>query len=65
MFAMARCEKPLQNKIEALADRRDAYLAEQAEEVDDVAGSLDYQLFETVRDQAGKKGLAYDEAPKL
>ncbi len=55
----------LQSKIEALAGRRDAYLAEQAEEVDDVAGSLDYQLFETVRDQAGKKGLAYDETPKL
>jgi hypothetical protein len=31
----------------------------------DVAASLDYQLFDTVRSQAGKKGLAYDETPRL
>ena len=55
----------LQAQIENLAQKRDAYLVEQAGEVDDVAASLDYKLFDTVRSQAGKKGLTYESVPKL
>ena len=55
----------LQKRIRRLSEKRDAYLAEEAAARGDVSGSLDYQLFESLRNQAAPKGLSYPEAPKL
>jgi uncharacterized protein YegL len=54
----------LKRQIEKLSDQRASYLAAEVEASDDKEGSLDYRIFETVRDQAGKKGLEYPAAPK-
>ncbi len=61
----AEKREAIQAEIKALADRRDSYLAEEVSKKDDAATSLDYQVFEAVRAQAGKLGLEYSEAPKL
>jgi len=53
----------LESEIQALADERSAYLAKKVEEAGGAEGSLDRQLFEAVRDQAGRAGLAYGDAP--
>jgi len=56
----------LQKRIRELSDQRDEYLAKQADSVEGLTESLDYQLFESVRAQASEKGLSYDApAPKL
>ena len=52
----------LKRQIGKLSEQRAAYLAAEVAS-DDKEGSLDHQIFETVRDQAGKKGLAYPDAP--
>ena len=57
----------LNQRIEALAEKRDAYLSKRAEALDDVEESLDYKLGTTVMRQAAEKGMAYEDtsAPKL
>lgn len=53
----------LTRQIKDLADQRSAYIAEQAEAVGGVEESLDYKIFSAVKEQAGKKGLVYEDAP--
>ena len=53
----------LRRQIGALAGERAAYLAAEVEAIDDKEESLDYHIFETVREQAGKKGMEYSDAP--
>lgn len=49
-----------------VSKERDAYLADQAAAAPEAEASLDYQLFDAIKSQAEKKGLAYEEAaPKL
>ncbi len=58
--------KTLQARIGELSRERDAYIKKQMASRDDLGDSLDYQLFESLRDQAAKKGLRYEaDAPKL
>jgi hypothetical protein len=47
-----------------LTDQRASYLTSEVAAMDDKEESLDHQIFETVREQAGKKGLEYSAAPK-
>jgi Mg-chelatase subunit ChlD len=54
----------LKRQIGELSEQRSAYLAAEVETLEDKEESLDYRIFETVRDQAGKKGLEYSAAPK-
>ena len=54
----------LKQQIGMLADQRATYLASEVAAMDDKEESLDHQIFETVREQAGKKGLEYSAAPK-
>ena len=54
----------LTRQIDALAQKRENYLAEQVAEAGGYADSLDQQLFDAVRVQAGKKGLEYEAGPK-
>lgn len=56
----------LHEQVQTLAEKRDAYLTEQAEAIEGVDESLDYQLYESVRSQAADKGLSYDApAPRF
>jgi len=55
----------LQRRIADLAAQRDEYLEEQVVAAGRADGSLDAQIFEAVRDQAGTKGLRYDGGPKF
>jgi hypothetical protein len=53
----------LQRQIGELAKERESYIAEKIEEVGGAEESLDYKIFSAVRDQAGKKGFVYEDAP--
>ena len=53
----------LQRQIKDLAKERESYIAEKVEEEGGAEDSLDYKIFSAVRDQAGKKGLVYADAP--
>jgi hypothetical protein len=54
----------LTRRMQELTRERDAYLADAAQGAPDAQASLDYQVFEAVRDQAQDKGLEYS-GPKL
>jgi Mg-chelatase subunit ChlD len=60
----ARRRDELKRQIDELAERRETYLATEVEASGKKEDSLDYRLFDTVRDQAAKKGLEYSAAPK-
>ena len=53
----------LKAKIGTLTEQRAAFIAEEVASMDDKEESLDYQIYEAVKDQAGKKGLDYSAAP--
>ena len=56
--------KRVQARINELAAKRQAHIEEQVRKRPDKGtSSLSYQLYETVRDQAGKKGIAYTDGP--
>jgi len=60
----ARRRDELTRQIGELAQQREQFLAGKVEASGKKEESLDYRLFETVRAQAEKKGLADDQAPK-
>jgi len=49
----------VQQKIRQLAEVRSSYLKEKVEALGGAEESLDYKLFDAMRDQAGKKGIIY------
>ena len=53
----------LKRKIQELSQDRDTFLAEKVEEAGGMKGSLDQMLYDTVKDQAGKAGLEYEDGP--
>lgn len=59
----AKKREALESRIRELAERRDAFIADKVEEAGGAGGSLDRQLYETVRDQAASKGLSYAHGP--
>ena len=63
--SLAEERKRLAAEIEALTASRSAYIAERAEAEDGAAGSLDRQLFDTVREQAAPKGLSFEGGPEF
>ncbi|MCZ6616969.1 MAG: VWA domain-containing protein [Gammaproteobacteria bacterium] len=54
----------LKRQIRELSSLRADYLESEVAAIDDIDESLDYQIFETVRGQAEKKGLKYSASPK-
>lgn len=54
----------LQHRIKALADQRDEYAANEIAASGGAKDSLDAKIYDAVREQAGKKGMTYPEAPK-
>ena len=53
----------LQRRIRALSEDRDGYLAKKVEEAGGMKDSLDQQIYEAVKQQAGKAGLEYEDGP--
>lgn len=53
----------LKRQIRELSADRDSYLEKKVEEAGGMKDSLDQQLYEAVREQAGKAGLAYESGP--
>ena len=53
----------LQRKIRSLSADRDGYLAKKVEKAGGLKDSLDQQLYEAVKEQAGKAGLEYEDGP--
>ncbi len=53
----------LKRQIQELSADRDGYLAKKVDEAGGMKDSLDMQLYEAVKEQAGKVGLEYESGP--
>lgn len=53
----------LKRQIQELSADRDDYLAKKVDEAGGMKDSLDQQIYEAVREQAGKAGLEYENGP--
>ena len=53
----------LRRQIQDLAQDRSAYLSKKVEEAGGMKRSLDFQLYEAVKEQAGDAGLEYEDGP--
>jgi Mg-chelatase subunit ChlD len=53
----------LKRQIQELSQDRVGYLAKKVEEAGGLEESLDQKLYDTVREQAGKAGLEYEDGP--
>ena len=53
----------LKRQIQELSADRDGYLAKKVDEAGGMKDSLDQQLYEAVKEQAGKVGLEYEKGP--
>ena len=53
----------LKRQIQELSADRDGYLARKVDEAGGMKDSLDMQLYEAVKEQAGKAGLEYESGP--
>lgn len=60
---LAETREELKRQLAAHAEARDEYLAKKVEEAGGMAGSLDQQLFNAVREQAEAAGLEYEGGP--
>jgi Mg-chelatase subunit ChlD len=55
--------KELTRQIQDLSQDRDSFLAKKVEEAGGKKDSLDQKIYDTVKDQAGKAGLEYEDGP--
>lgn len=55
--------RELQTRIKELSSKRDKFLTDKATAIEGAAESLDHQIYDTVRSQAGKAGLDYKAGP--
>ncbi len=55
----AKRRSELKGEIKALADQRAQFLRDKVKAAGGASASLDQKLYETIRDQAGKKGMSY------
>jgi len=53
----------IQQRIQALAEDRDDFIAKKVEEAGGMEDSLDLKLYEAVKEQAGKAGFEYKDGP--
>ena len=63
VVGLAEERADLQRQIQNLAQDRSAYLSKKVEEAGGMESSLDLQLYEAVREQAGEAGLEYKDGP--
>lgn len=59
----AKKRAELRNQIQSLGAQRQDYIADKLKESKAEESSLDYQIFDTVKAQAEKKGLKYEAGP--
>jgi hypothetical protein len=64
VLKQAEKRNELQEQIEVLAGKRDAYIADEVEAEGGAEDSLDHKIYSTVRRQAATMGLTYEAAPK-
>lgn len=57
--------KKLEAEIKKLSEKRQAHLLEQMKKNDKGKGSLDFAIFECIKEQAGKKAIKYEGGPSL
>ena len=56
----------LDQRIQDLVKKRSDYISARADNLPEVEESLEYQIYDTVKEQAAKIGLSYsDDAPQL
>lgn len=60
---LANERSDLKRQIQELSADRDGYLAKKVDEAGGMKDSLDMQLYEAVKEQAGKAGLEYESGP--
>ena len=60
---LANERSDLKRQIQELSADRDGYLAKKVDEAGGMKDSLDMQLYEAVKEQAGKVGLEYEVGP--
>ena len=60
---LASEREELQKRIQMLAADRDSYIKAKVEEAGGMDDSLDRQIYDAVKDQAGKAGLEYENGP--
>ena len=60
---LAITRRELKAQIAELSKKRAAHIKEQAATVEDADESLDHQIYETIRSQAGRVGLEYGDGP--
>ena len=53
----------LKRQIQVLSVDRDGYIAKKVDEAGGMKDSLDVQLYEAIKEQAGKAGLEYEKGP--
>jgi Mg-chelatase subunit ChlD len=53
----------LKRQIQVLSADRDGYIAKKVDEAGGMKDSLDVQLYEAIKEQAGKAGLEYEKGP--
>jgi Mg-chelatase subunit ChlD len=58
--AAAEQRRTLDSKIADLSKQRQAFISSELAKREDAPASLDAQIFEAVKEQAGKKGLSYE-----
>lgn len=61
--ATAAKRRDLQSQIKELSGKRDGFLKDQAAATEGAAESLDHKIYDTVRAQAGRAGLDYEDGP--
>lgn len=60
---LAEKREGLYRQLKGLAQDRDGYLAKKVDEAGGLKSSLDQQLYDAVKDQAGAAGLDYEDGP--
>ena len=63
LVGLASEREQLKRQIQELSEDRDSFLARKVEEAGGMKSSLDQKLYDTVKDQAGKAGLEYEDGP--
>lgn len=60
---LAERRTDLQRQIKELAQDRDGYISKKVDEAGGLSSSLDQQLYDAVKEQAGEAGLDYEDGP--
>jgi cell division protein FtsB len=60
---LAKEREELKRQIHELSEDRDGFIREKVEEAGGLGSSLDQKLYDTVKEQAVKAGLEYEDGP--